>query len=54
MKKTLKRGVNWVLFKKKKKIKHSKFKHKRSKYREIELEKSNSPQASNRVRIPLT
>ena len=49
-------------------FKHNKFKHKRSKYKEIELEKSNSdfivvqhflayvhsPQASNRVRVPWT
>ena len=59
------RGVNWVL---KNLFKHNKFKHNRSKYKEIELEKSNSnfilvwhflayvhsPQAPNRVRVPLT
>ena len=63
--KTSKNGVNWVF---KNIFEHNKFKHKRSKYKEIELEKSNSdfivvrhfltyvhsPQAPNRVRVPLT
>ena len=42
MRKTPKKGVNWVFFFLEKKIKHNKFKHKKSKYKEIELEKSNS------------
>ena len=63
--KTPKRGVNWVF---QKLFQHNKFKHNRSKYNEIELENSNSnfivvqhflayvhsPQAPNRVRVPLT
>ena len=66
MRKTPKRGVNWVF--KKILFEYNKFKHKKSKYKEIELEKSNSyfivvrhfltyihsPHAPNRVRIPLT
>ena len=39
MRKTLKRGVNWVI---QKLFQHNKFKHNRSKYNEIELENSNS------------
>ena len=65
MRKTPKRGVNWVF---QKLFQHNKFKHNRSKYKEIKLENSNSdfivvrhflayfhsPQAPNRVRVPLT
>ena len=67
MRKTPKREVNWVFFKKNL-FKHKKFKHKRNKYKVIELEKLNSdfivvwhfldyvhsPQAPNLVRVPLT
>ena len=63
MRKTPKRGVNWVF---QKKFQHNKFKHIRSKNKEIELEKANSdfivvqlafvhsPQSPNQVRVPLT
>ena len=65
MRKTPKRGVNWVF---QKLFQHNKFKHNRNKYKEIELENSNSdfivvrhflvyvhsPQSPNRVRIALT
>ena len=65
MRKTPKRGVNWVF---QKLFQHNKFKHNRSKYKEIKLENSNSdfivvrhflayihsPQSPNRMRVLLT
>ena len=65
MRKTHKRGVNWVF---QKKFQHNKFKHNIIKNKEIELENSNSDfivvrhflayvhssQSPNRVRVPLT
>ena len=65
MRKTPKRGVNWVF---QNLFQHNKFKHNRNKYKEIGLEKSNSDfivvrhffayvhslQTPNRVRISLT
>ena len=65
MRKTPKRGVNWVF---KNLFEHNKFKHNKNEYKEIKLEKSNSdfivvrhflayvhfPQAPNRLRVPLT
>ena len=64
MRKTPKRGVNWVF---QKLFQHNKFKYNVIKNKEIELENSNSdfivvrhflayvhsPQSSNRVRVPL-
>ena len=65
MRKIPKRRVNWVF---QKLFQHNKFKHNRSKYKEIKLENSNSdfivvwhflayihsPQSPNRARVPLT